>query len=240
MSKHILGLSGRKHAGKDTLVTFLQANVRELAGERFSIVRSGMSDELKRVCVRLLGLRPEQVYGTEEEKNTPTHLRWEDLPQYPAMQFEANRTNLLRHGLIRAQWPADQEKPPTGFMTGRQVMQVWGTEVFRRAYPDCHVHATLAALAESTADIAVVADVRFPNEVRALRQAGGKVIRLTRNPFPDDSHPSETSLDPDRFPWEEFDYVLDNAHLTRGEQTQVLVRLLHDWGWIPRQRTQVA
>ncbi len=39
------------------------------------------ADALKQdVCMNILGLSHSQCYGTDEQKNTPTHLKWEDMP----------------------------------------------------------------------------------------------------------------------------------------------------------------
>src|SRR5688572_15326111 len=37
------------------------------------------ADPLKEVCIGLLGLTYEQCYGTDEQKNTLTNLRWENM-----------------------------------------------------------------------------------------------------------------------------------------------------------------
>jgi len=48
----------------------------------------------------------------------------------------------------------------------------------------------------------IVTDVRFPNEVEAIKKAGGTVIRIDRinNPHPTSNHISETALDHLPFP----------------------------------------
>ncbi|GAG82717.1 unnamed protein product [marine sediment metagenome] len=35
---------------------------------------------LKNLCMDILGLTHEQCYGTDDQKNTLTHLKWEDMP----------------------------------------------------------------------------------------------------------------------------------------------------------------
>ena len=42
--------------------------------------------------------------------------------------------------------------------------------------------------------LAIIADVRFGNEAKAIEEAGGKLVRLTRNIYNDD-HSSEVALD---------------------------------------------
>ena len=38
------------------------------------------ADELKQFCINVFGLRHEQCYGSNEEKNMPTALKWKDMP----------------------------------------------------------------------------------------------------------------------------------------------------------------
>lgn len=54
----------------------------------------------------------------------------------------------------------------------------------------------------------IVTDVRFPNEVKAIEDRGGIVVRIIRkdNPNNIDSHYSEISLD-----LHKFEYVIDNS-----------------------------
>lgn len=69
-------------------------------------------------------------------------------------------------------------------LTPRLVLQLWGTEVARKAFHDDTWIASLEnKLARAHNDI-VITDVRFPNEIRAVRDAGGIVIRVVRGPEP--------------------------------------------------------
>ena len=70
-------------------------------------------------------------------------------------------------------------------LTPRLVLQKWGTEVARKSWHDDTWIASLEnKLARAHNDI-VITDVRFPNEIRAVRDAGGIVIRVVRGPEPD-------------------------------------------------------
>lgn len=99
-----------------------------------------------------------------------------------------------------------------GGLSGRRLMQRVG-EFGRSIRPDCWVNAwqgaVMAQWAESGVAPVIVADVRYPNEVEAIRRQGGIVFRLTRAPL-DDTHSSETALDHYR----DWDAVIDNAFMT--------------------------
>jgi hypothetical protein len=109
--------------------------------------------------------------------------------------------------------------------TPRWVLQNFGTELFRNHFhPDIWIHSVEHKLM-NTSDNIVISDVRFPNEIKSIKDAGGIVIRTHRGPDPSwyqdaldtnlgksqamkfrsDVHPSEWA-------WigTDFDAVLDN------------------------------
>jgi len=110
-------------------------------------------------------------------------------------------------------------------ITPRWVLQYWGTEVCRKGFDDNIWIASLENKLRTTHDDIVISDCRFPNEIAAIRSAGGIVIRVVRGPEPEwyqeavdtnagisaamnfrsDVHPSEWS-------WigTNFDAVVDN------------------------------
>lgn len=70
-------------------------------------------------------------------------------------------------------------------LTPRLVLQRWGTEVARRAWHDDTWIASLENKLHKTTNDIVITDVRFPNEIRAIKNAGGIVIRVVRGPEPE-------------------------------------------------------
>ena len=103
--------------------------------------------------------------------------------------------------------------------TLREVLQIVGTELLREGFNEnIHVACTMANIKDI--DNVIITDLRFPNEMEAVKKKGGITIRVNR---PCDicggsgyhkmscpvsksgEHLSETSLDK-----AEFDYVVDN------------------------------
>jgi hypothetical protein len=70
-------------------------------------------------------------------------------------------------------------------LTPRWVLQYWGTEVVRRSFHDDTWIASLENKLRKTTDDVVISDCRFPNEILAIKNAGGVVIRVHRGPDPD-------------------------------------------------------
>jgi hypothetical protein len=64
------------------------------------------------------------------------------------------------------------------YATGRQILELVGTEGFRAAYPD--VWLDLAMVPRYEGERIVIDDVRYENEATAIRSRGGLVLHLER------------------------------------------------------------
>ena len=79
-------------------------------------------------------------------------------------------------------WWADRLDIPN--LTPRLMLQLWGTEVCRAGFHDDIWIASLENKLRKTTDDVVISDVRFPNEIKAIHNAGGIVIRIKRGDDP--------------------------------------------------------
>lgn len=80
-------------------------------------------------------------------------------------------------------WWAERLNMPD--LTPRWVLQYWGTEVVRKSFHDDTWIASLENRLRKTTDDVVISDCRFPNEIAAIKRAGGVVVRVHRGPDPD-------------------------------------------------------
>ena len=192
----ILGFAGKKQSGKNTCCNFLQmlkfheygvcknASLSEeghiLVSDLFGETVSGsdwiplteeyvdisqllenfgackiyaFADVLKEFAVDVLGLEHNQVYGTNEEKNSTTHLLWENMP-------------------------TGNNKGP---MTGREVLQYFGSDICRKMYENIWFDACIRRIRKDNPDLALISDVRFPNEIKGVQKEGGIVFGLPRD-----------------------------------------------------------
>ena len=236
----IIGISGRKQSGKNTAANYIAGSILKAKNmiQDFIITDEGalsinttdsndnagwgvfdltrkdetfvsyaeqeiwpfikiyhFADPLKSIAVELFDLKPEQVYGSDVEKNTSTPY--------------------TQNG-----WKYQ--------MTAREFLQYFGTEVMRDIKDSIWVDYTMKRIAKEQSSVAIIPDVRFPNEIKAIKEAGGIVIRLTRNPFESD-HDCEKALDAESFDWDQFDHIVDN----RGDIDQLLNdlnKLQKKWG----------
>lgn len=195
----IIGVSGKISSGKDTVGEIILGLTNGMRKEdilhkldRFGSchVNPHESDwkikkyafKIKEIISIVIGCDIHDL-ESEEFKNTPLGEEWQ-LP-----------------------WRKRLEKP----MTPRLMLQLLGTEWGRDLiHPNVWVNALMADYSPVRMDGKmpnwVVTDMRFPNEMEAIKQRGGVTIRVNRGVAPKThEHPSETALDKAR-----FDHIIDN------------------------------
>ena len=190
----VIGISGKKQAGKDTLANYAKV----LLGD---VEICSFADALKECCISIMGLSHDSCYGSDNDKNMPTQYLWENLPTII--------TN--KYGKIR------------GFMSAREILQIFGTDIMRNMFSQkIWVDATLRRINNIECSFVVIPDVRFVSEVNAIMGLeNGYLIRLTRKVF-EDSHPSETELDD--FDFSQFGsraLVIDNQNIDIQEKNEL-------------------
>jgi len=218
--KLIIGVSGKKQSGKNTMCDCLYKFFTEKYSSDSVIVLS-FADALKqKVCKDVLGLTEEQVNGTDEQKNSHTMYRWENIP-YEIRQKNHRGIEHASNGEI-----CNYIKP-TGFMTAREIMQIVGTDVFRNYFDDSvWVNATLRTIKNSNARVVLISDVRFPSEVNSLTNKG-YVIRLLRDICETDPHASETALDDFNFKSKNC-IIFDNKEMNIDQQNKATISIIEN------------
>lgn len=79
-------------------------------------------------------------------------------------------------------WWAERMNMPE--LTPRLALQLWGTEVCRKSFHDDIWIASLEARLRNSRDSIVISDCRFPNEIKAIKNAGGIVVCVERGIIP--------------------------------------------------------
>jgi hypothetical protein len=80
-------------------------------------------------------------------------------------------------------WWAERLNMP--HLTPRWVLQYWGTEVCRTGFHDDIWIAALENRLRQRTGHTVISDVRFPNEVSSIRNAGGHIVWIKRGADPE-------------------------------------------------------
>lgn len=131
-------------------------------------------------------------------------------------------TDLQKNELVNCYWQNKQ-------LTAREVMQFVGTDIFRTMQNNVWADATIKRILSEKPDMGLIADCRFPNEVESIKNAGGIVIKLTRNPF-NSEHASETALDPENYDSTNFDLIVNNHLMSIDEQNSFIHNFLVNKG----------
>lgn len=203
MNTKIIAFSGRKQSGKSTGADYTKSLLANLG---ISTRIYSFADPLKQdICINILNLTHDQCYGSDEDKNSLTDILWENIPGY------------------RGSF--------TGRMTARQVMEVVGTNIFRKIKNDIWAQATLNKIKKEDFDIAIIADCRFPNEVNDIIAHNGLVIRLSRDTFQSNTE-AEMALDKEYYDWSNFSLVIDNHNMTVEQKNEQIEQFLKNTGII--------
>lgn len=197
----LVGFCGLAGSGKDTSADILVKHA--------NFVKIALADPLKRVCKDIFAFSDDQLWGPSENRNAPDRRYFRG-----------------RH--------LDQDTHVDMFLTPRHALQQLGTEWGRNCYPDVWIDYALRTASELmergleyypdrglTVERAekpfggvVFSDIRFRNEVSAIRSAGGKVIRLLRGGLQGSAslHASESEMM--SMPDSLFDAVIDNREFS--------------------------
>lgn len=196
----LIGLSGKAGAGKDTVADFLTKS------HRFTKV--AMADPMKRFCMDVFGFSFDQCWGPSESRNAPD-------PRY--LRGLVPRTHLSpRYALqkLGSEWGRDcYEDVWVDYAIG--MAKVLLNAPASTSYsPERGLRTHLTAKGASTITRGVVVpDCRFQNEFKAIKQAGGTLVRIVRPAAglngTAGAHVSETEQD--GVPDAAFDFVIRNT-----------------------------
>lgn len=162
MKRKIIGLMGVKGCGKDTFAAILV--------KQHGFVRIGFADELYRQVAQTYGVTVEFL-GERTTKET-------DLPELALSNCK--EPGFVQCVLETLGWDntlENLEKP----LSPRTVLQLWGTEFRRLRGQDSYwLDIVARALKDQPERSFVVTDVRFPNEMKFMKDEGATLVRVRR------------------------------------------------------------
>jgi hypothetical protein len=190
----IIGLNGYAKSGKDEIAKMIMEIDSTWQVKKFS-------NKLKQVASILTGVHPDK-FEDQVFKNTPLCDDW----------FVWDYKTIAGGTLTEPTFNVD---PRLRSMTARELLQKLGTEAIRNGL---HENAWVNALmADYREDKWIITDCRFHNEVFAIKDRGGIVVRVNRpDNGPVNNHISETAID-----GFDFDYVINNDGDLENLRTKV-------------------
>ena len=226
----------KKNLALQTEYPLSNAFVRAYVLNRVSIYVSSwqvkkFASTLKEIVSILTGFKVEDL-EKEEIKNTTLFLSYKLLNKkantfeiFASMEDLVERLNHLRTVYLNtysAEEVNDLFVQETISVTPRLLLQTIGTDIVRAINPDIWINALfvnypsdeLIKQLNSKTDGSygvrqpnwIITDVRFPNEVKAIKKKDGIIIRINRETNYVSNHSSEIALDD----YEDFDYTIDN------------------------------
>ena len=212
----IIGLSGLAGSGKDTVANVL--------ADKYSFVRVALADVIKRYCMELYDFSYDQLWGESNLRNIPDK-------RYLREHHVFSNDNVCECCGYDLKTTIEHQKC---YLTPRYALQRFGGEGGRAAYDDVWVNYTMKIAEKLLADVdysykphiglikdvlcsfelngIVISDCRYSNELNAIKQRNGKIVRIVRSgaglkgPAANHSSESEQLEIPDSM----FDYILYN------------------------------
>jgi hypothetical protein len=236
--KRILGISGRAQSGKTTAAEYIKNRVCE------RVLFLNFADSLKDIVEKLFGVDKKFLW-TDEGKCQKTHVLWENMPgTITRSRLEASWGNFLcdwyplPHQYLSGE-VAKEVKNHLGLvlvedgaqMTGREILEYFGTDVCRKIYEDCWVNWTISEIENDTEhDLYIIGDVRSANEIKRIAALGGRIYRLERNPNNRDTL-IETQLDRANYDYNNFHFIYNNiSSPLEAKNRAMLDRCIADFG----------
>lgn len=153
------------------------------------------ADSLKDIAINLFNIPHKCVYGTDKDKETVIeHLLWENMPGVIDTDNYLSLTN-NHHGGMGKYLATKLYPHNNGPMTAREFMQFFGSEIMRKMWQPIWINKTLNQILKEKSRISIISDVRFPNEVEAIKNIGGIIIKLHRKQKTKNLHQSEMGVD---------------------------------------------
>jgi hypothetical protein len=184
----VIGICGVRNSGKNTVGNWLTEH------KHFS--QASFAAPLKEMAkIAFPQLTEEQLYGNSKHREESLGIRMRGLDPStgePLLQlFEHGEEYFLDKDGRR--YPAE--------LTPRVILQTLGTEWGRRLYQNIWTDACLHKIYQSDVERWCITDCRFQNEMEAIRDRGGILVRLDRGvaqAYVEEArgslHPSESDL----------------------------------------------
>lgn len=204
-------LCGKARSGKDTAAGF----IKEIIPNTITIAQAAPIKDLGRL---IFGFNDEQLHGNLKEtidSRHPKHLwGWVENCLNTSIELWDKLAELEIERSQIEYWVGTMKEAYQENLTPRIMMQSLG-EYARNLEPDLWIdHAltkTAGILDTNKADLVVITDGRFRNEILGVKYTNGTVVSVKNTENPDvgiSKHPSEMELDSVPYFW--YDKIIIN------------------------------
>ncbi len=186
----ILGVSGKINSGKDTLAEIINKLLITNGKEPFE--NKKFAGKLKTIASILTGI-PVEEFEDQEFKKSLLSPEWGTVKENSFDDIKFNHLMTVRELL---------QKLGTEAMRNGLHTNVWVNALFADyKCPECNSIPNQVCFGHRNPKW-IITDMRFPNEMEAVKDRGGITIRVTRPGNAKEDHISETALDDAKFNYE--------------------------------------
>jgi hypothetical protein len=206
----LIGFAGKKQAGKDSCCNFLVRNCLEVFppfGPWFPPLPRKVyyGKPMKDFAEKYLGIPNNRLWGTDDQKNTLTSIKKNDL--FNSINYDDEEYATVREVL---QWVG--EDSPMYRCRPRIWLDFMDEEIEEK---------------RKTSNILLCGDIRKKEQVEHWQNHGGIVFHLLRDIYKNDTHKSEIDLDNYK---NDAIIPIDNRSLTIEETNRAVVNSLRNLG----------
>ena len=238
---NIVGISGLAGSGKDTTADYLV--------EHRSFAKVALADPLKRYCMNAFAFTEEQLWGPSKFRNAIDERYPREHHTWPKEYVKHPHESWYCLCCGNA-WQDDHQSQC--YLTPRYALQTlgtsWGRDCYSNVWIDCAIRTARDLLKANICQApviynnvlgidqhecwdpcpyrgVVISDVRFKNEVDAIRKAGGTLVRVVRGTGlggEAGKHASEAEMS--KIPDSDFDIVIINDRSLGDLKDEILSR----------------
>lgn len=193
----IIGIAGKKRAGKDTVASILIKD--------FGFKKVALADPLKKICSKVFQI-PMQCFEKDELKDLAL-IEPEEIDVY---HINSLVTELSEYVSVSEESKKKLRSKGIGVVLNspREILQFVGTDLCRNCVLDSIWVDIFYSTVKKTEGHLVCTDARFPNERKLIKELGGSNMLVNRPSLINtDSHASENSLGTE----EDYDIVVNNS-----------------------------
>ena len=211
----LIGISGKKQSGKDItakMIMYFESHAfKKYTFEKYLEV--------------LNNKKIEYGYSSEFEIKKFADKLKEIVCLLTGCTLKNLEDEIFKNSFLPKEWGVEKE----GILiipTYREALQFIGTDMFRDMFHiNTWVNATMSGYKLNYSDEWgeeyypnwIIPDVRFPNEVLAIKEKKGILIRINSDRSKEDNHESEIALDN----YNDWDYIIEN----NGSLNELLLKI---------------
>ena len=176
----------------------------------------GFADALKESVCKIFSIPRNLAYGTNDQKNTLTKIKWTDIKDF-LPEYKKTRENYAKI-----------------FITIRELLEIFGTDVCRKFDDNCHIKSAYSSILQYNPDIGIICDMRFDNEFEFFNKFKNDnlefkiwFVKLSRDTFKSNSI-SEQGLP--GINESRYDLVVDNRNITVLEKNDLVINFFIEKG----------